>query len=53
MNIAVVGDEKVIMEQISELVRKQMTDCYPFSKMGDSAVDIWNCCCERVILKTR
>ena len=28
MNIAVVDDEKVIMEQISGLVRKQMPDCY-------------------------
>ena len=28
MNIAVVDDEKVIMEQINGLVRKQMPDCY-------------------------
>ena len=28
MNIAVVDDEKVIMEQLSGLVRKQMPDCY-------------------------
>ena len=28
MNIAVVDDEKVIMGQISGLVRKQMPDCY-------------------------
>ena len=28
MNIAVVDDEKVIMDQISGLVRKQMPDCY-------------------------
>ena len=28
MNIAVVDDEKVIMEQISGLVRKQISDCY-------------------------
>ena len=28
MNIAVVDDEKVIMEQISGLVRKQIPDCY-------------------------
>ena len=28
MNIAVIDDEKVIMEQISGLVRKQMPDCY-------------------------
>ncbi len=27
MNIAVVDDEKVILEQISGLVRKQMPDC--------------------------
>lgn len=28
MNIAVVDDEKVIMEQIGRLIRKQMPDCY-------------------------
>lgn len=28
MNIAVVDDEKVILDQISGLVRKQMPDCY-------------------------
>lgn len=29
MNIAVADDEKVIMEQICSLIRKQMPDCYP------------------------
>lgn len=40
MNIAVVDDEKVIMEQISGLVRKQMPDCYLESyAMGEGLLE--------------